>query len=332
MTNVKRSSAIVIALLSLTFAGVAVADVIVSGDNAGTVSIGQQLVIAVNDSLSGGVPGGLPYALCGANGAVPSGRFSVAPLSPSRGGSGWVSLSTSCSGSATWNYSGSLTITVPSDAGGSMAVSVAVQEFVPLQSVGCSPLCTSEHDYNFNQTYTVVTPSTTSTSGSGTTSSGTSTTTPTATTTTISTVAATSTTTPAATTTSAAPPTTSTATTTTLPVTTTQTSTDTRPSSTTTVATITRARVVINVPSKIAIHQAGAFVYITITSSDRRSLQTLCRRAVSSTRQTCAARQHGIWRVKLRKTPGKQVFLLKLHGEVVAQKTVSISLKAVAQR
>jgi PKD repeat protein len=154
----KRQLAIGAGLLTFAFGGLAVAGVTVGGDNNGTVTLGQSLVIDVSDAVSGGVPGGLPYGLCGPNTeAVASGHAAVGPLGPAEGGSGWRPLSVSCS-NGTWNYSGTITVTVPQDAGSSMWVSVAVQEFVPLQSVGCSPICTQQIDYNFNHTYPVATP------------------------------------------------------------------------------------------------------------------------------------------------------------------------------
>jgi hypothetical protein len=82
---------------------------------------------------------------------------------------------------------------------------------------------------------------------------------------------------------------------------------------------------VINVPSTITIQQTGGFIYITITTN-QRSLQTLCWHGSATTKQTCST-SHGTWRIKLRKGAGKQVFLLKAHGKVVARKTVNIKLK-----
>src|SRR5205085_11770813 len=108
--------------------------VTLTGDSNGAVTVGQRLVIDVNDSLSGSVPGGLPYGLCGPNTeAVASGHFAVGPLRVGEGGTGRLPLSSSCTAPATWNYAGSVTVTVPEqDVGSSMSVSVAVQEFIPL--------------------------------------------------------------------------------------------------------------------------------------------------------------------------------------------------------
>jgi len=184
-------------------------------------------------------------------------------------------------------------------------VSVAVQEWIPLHDLGCYPLCTWKYTYNFNHTYPVVTSSTASSSTATSTGGTTTVTNP---------VTTSPTTTPTPTGTTTQPSATTTVT---------QTVTVTAPT-TTVAAPIT---LVINVPSTITIQQAGAFIYITITSNDRRSLQTLCWRDASKTKQTCS-RSHGVWRVKLRKTPGKRVFLLKENGKVVARKTVSIKLKS----
>jgi hypothetical protein len=84
---------------------------------------------------------------------------------------------------------------------------------------------------------------------------------------------------------------------------------------------------VINVPATVTIQQAAAFIYITITSSERRSQQTLCWHSPSSRAQTCLA-SYGSWRVKLRGAPGRKVFVLRAGGKIVAQKTVAIKLKS----
>jgi hypothetical protein len=300
---VKRHLVIAVVLVALVGAGfatsLALADVSVSGDNNGTVTIGQSLVIAVSDSLDGTSPGHPPYYCVDPNAvAAASGRFTVGPLGGGEGGTGWIPLSVSCTNSATWNYSGNVTVTVPADVGASEWISVAVHESLPY------------NDYNFNQTYTVAAPATTTTSAS-TSSTG------------------------STTTVTQPPPTTSLSTTspTTTAPTTTQTVSQTTTVATTTVTTSTTVTapppvmLVINMPSTITIQQTGSFIYITITTNDQRSPQTLCWRRVATRAQTCRA-SHGIWHVKLRRAPGKRVFVLKEDGKVVAQKTVSIRLKA----
>jgi hypothetical protein len=304
----KKTLAIGIGLLTLVFGGFAAAGITISGDNNGTVTLGQQLVVSVSDALSGSSPDGVPYEFCGGpnTAAVDNGHFGIGPLGPSEGGTGWIPLSLSCSGTATWTYSGSVTVTVPQDAGTNVLVSVAVQEWVPIHSVACNPLCTWLYNYNFNNTYAVVTPATTSTGTATTTGATTTATNP------VTTTMATAT---------------GTTTQTTTPATVTQTITVTAPTATVTAPTTTHVTPVINAPSTITIHQTGAFIYITITSNDKRSLQTLCWRDASKAKQTCS-RGHGSWRVKLPKTPGKRVFLLKENGKVIARKTVNIKLKA----
>jgi hypothetical protein len=185
----RKVVAVGLGLLALAFAGFATADVTVSGDNGGTVQLGQTLTVTVSDSYAGSEPGGTNYAACNDNAkAVASGWFSVGPLGPAEGGTrGTLAVSCTPVGQQ-WNYSGSVTVTVPQDAGSSMWLSVAVQEIVPGEaaSTGCS--CSYTHNYNFNRTYTVAAASTstatTTTTATGTTVSVTTSTTTTGTATT----------------------------------------------------------------------------------------------------------------------------------------------------
>src|SRR5580765_597359 len=163
----KRILLIGVALMGLAAAGFATAGVVVTGDTNGSVAVGQSLVVSLNDSFSGPSGGLYPYAPCDPNAeAVAHGQFGIAPLGPAEGGSGWLPLSVSCS-NGTWNYSGSHTSTVPADVGPGEWVSVAVQEFIPVQYSGCQPSpCVTETQYNFNQTYPVITTSTPSSTAS----------------------------------------------------------------------------------------------------------------------------------------------------------------------
>jgi hypothetical protein len=81
--------------------------------------------------------------------------------------------------------------------------------------------------------------------------------------------------------------------------------------------------VAIRVPSTVTIPSGAAFAYVTVTSSKRDSQQTLCWHVARPSGQMCAA-SHGTWRVKIPKTLGKQVFVLRSGGKVVARKTVAI--------
>jgi hypothetical protein len=206
-----------VAVVALTASGFAFAGVVVTGDHNGTVTVGQALTISVSDSLSGNAPGGPPYGWCDPSAyAVASGSFTIGPLGPSEGGTPWTPLSVSCSDSGTytgtWTYTGGIVVTVPPDAPTDLRVSVAVQEKVPVQLAsdsGCD--CYSKNDYSFNQSYTVVTASSTMPTSSGATTTSSSSTTSSSTT--APTTTGETTTTPAASTTTAT--TTATATTTT---------------------------------------------------------------------------------------------------------------------
>jgi hypothetical protein len=284
-----------VAVLGLATGGFALAGVTVGGVSNGTVTVGQQLVVAVSDSLDASTAGYAHY-LCSDPAAVPSahGQFTIGPLGPGEGGTGWTPLSVSCTNTATWIYSGSVTLTVPADAGASEWISVAVQEFLPYNS------------YNFNQTYSVVTPTSTATS---TTSMPTTGTTTVGTATVGTATVGTTVTVPAGTTTISVPVTTTVVT------------------AVTAAPTATAAPVVVlTMPSTITIRQTSGFIYLTITSNDTRSPQSLCWHGADTTTQRCASGS-GSWRIKIRRTPGKQMFVLKEHGKVVARKTVTVRFK-----
>jgi hypothetical protein len=110
LSRMKRFLLISVALVGLAAAGLATAGVVVTGDTNGSVTVGQSLVVNLNDSFSGPSGGQYPYATCDQNAeAVAHGQFGVGPLGPSEGGSGWLPLSVSCA-NVTWNYSGSRTL------------------------------------------------------------------------------------------------------------------------------------------------------------------------------------------------------------------------------
>jgi hypothetical protein len=295
-----------VAVLGLATGGFALAGVTVGGVSNGSVTVGQQLVVAVSDSLDASTAGYAHY-LCSDPEAVASahGQFTIGPLGPGEGGTAWTPLSVSCMNTATWIYSGSVTLTVPADAGGSEWISVAVQEFLPYNS------------YNFNQTYSVVTPTSTATSTTSMTTTGTTTvgtttvgTTTVGTTTVGTATVGTTVTVPAGTTTISVPMTTTTVVT-----------------AVTAPPTATVARVVVlTMPSTITIRQTSGFIYLTITSNDTRSPQSLCWHGADTTTQRCASGS-GSWRITIRRTSGKQMFVLKEHGKVVARKTVTVRLK-----
>jgi hypothetical protein len=295
-----------VAVLGLATGGFALAGVTVGGVSNGSVTVGQQLVVAVSDSLDASTAGYAHY-LCSDPEAVASahGQFTIGPLGPGEGGTAWTPLSVSCMNTATWIYSGSVTLTVPADAGGSEWISVAVQEFLPYNS------------YNFNQTYSVVTPTSTATSTTSMTTTGTTTvgtttvgTTTVGTTTVGTATVGTTVTVPAGTTTISVPVTTTTVVT-----------------AVTAPPTATVARVVVlTMPSTITIRQTSGFIYLTITSNDTRSPQSLCWHGADTTTQRCASGS-GSWRITIRRTSGKQMFVLKEHGKVVARKTVTVRLK-----
>jgi hypothetical protein len=295
-----------VAVLGLATGGFALAGVTVGGVSNGSVTVGQQLVVAVIDSLDASTAGYAHY-LCSDPEAVASahGQFTIGPLGPGEGGTAWTPLSVSCMNTATWIYSGSVTLTVPADAGGSEWISVAVQEFLPYNS------------YNFNQTYSVVTPTSTATSTTSMTTTGTTTvgtttvgTTTVGTTTVGTATVGTTVTVPAGTTTISVPVTTTTVVT-----------------AVTAPPTATVARVVVlTMPSTITIRQTSGFIYLTITSNDTRSPQSLCWHGADTTTQRCASGS-GSWRITIRRTSGKQMFVLKEHGKVVARKTVTVRLK-----
>jgi hypothetical protein len=295
-----------VAVLGLATGGFALAGVTVGGVSNGSVTVGQQLVVAVSDSLDASTAGYAHY-LCSDPEAVASahGQFTIGPLGPGEGGTAWTPLSVSCMNTATWIYSGSVTLTVPADAGGSEWISVAVQEFLPYNS------------YNFNQTYSVVTPTSTATSTTSMTTTGTTTVgtttvgTATVGTATVGTATVgTTVTVPAGTTTISVPVTTTTVVT-----------------AVTAPPTATVARVVVlTMPSTITIRQTSGFIYLTITSNDTRSPQSLCWHGADTTTQRCASGS-GSWRITIRRTSGKQMFVLKEHGKVVARKTVTVRLK-----
>jgi hypothetical protein len=290
-----------VAVLGLATGGFALAGVTVGGVSNGSVTVGQQLVVAVSDSLDASTAGYAHY-LCSDPEAVASahGQFTIGPLGPGEGGTAWTPLSVSCMNTATWIYSGSVTLTVPADAGGSEWISVAVQEFLPYNS------------YNFNQTYSVVTPTSTATSTTSMTTTGTTTvgTTTVGTTTVGTATVGTTVTVPAGTTTIS------------VPVTTTTVVTAVTAPPTATVAPV----VVLTMPSTITIRQTSGFIYLTITSNDTRSPQSLCWHGADTTTQRCASGS-GSWRITIRRTSGKQMFVLKEHGKVVARKTVTVRLK-----
>jgi hypothetical protein len=305
-----------VAVLGLATGGFALAGVTVGGVSNGSVTVGQQLVVAVSDSLDASTAGYAHY-LCSDPEAVASahGQFTIGPLGPGEGGTAWTPLSVSCMNTATWIYSGSVTLTVPADAGGSEWISVAVQEFLPYNS------------YNFNQTYSVVTPTSTATSTTSMTTTGTTTVgTTTVGTTTVGTTTVGTTTVGTTTVGTATVGTTVTVpagtTTISVPVTTTTVVTAVTAPPTATVARV----VVLTMPSTITIRQTSGFIYLTITSNDTRSPQSLCWHGADTTTQRCASGS-GSWRITIRRTSGKQMFVLKEHGKVVARKTVTVRLK-----
>jgi hypothetical protein len=208
------------------------------------------------------------------------------------------SLAVSCTpdgaNTGVWHYSGGITLTVPDDAPSSLSVSVAVEELIPMAALGA----TATYDYNFNRTYTVVRPITTSmTTGAGTTTAGSTTVAAPARTATSSTTTRTQTTaTPAGTATSAA------------------------------TTTLTARKLVLHAPSTITIERPRAFVTILVTSNDRRSRQTLCWRHPPETRFACADGR-GEWHARLRGSLGKEIFVLKIDGRVVAQASATFKLK-----
>jgi hypothetical protein len=309
----KRALVVGAVLLVLAPAGFAVADVGLTGDSNGTLSPGQSFTVTVSDDISnanGNGPTTAPYAWCGPEqAAVASGWFSVGPLSSSSGGH-MQDLSVSCTpvtdSTGTWHYRGSMTLTVPADAGPSMWVSVAVEEYIPMAVLGAA----AKYDYNFNRTYAIATPSATSTAAT--------TTAPGPTTSSASTSATVSTaTSPQQTTTSSATTTTATAT----------------ASGTTTTASPTvrapkSAKPVpvprLTAPSEITASRSDAVVALTVKSNER-SPQTLCWRRSASRTETCASAR-GSWHVKLRSEPGVLLLRLEYGGRVVARRTVVIKL------
>lgn len=295
----------------MAFAGVATAAVVVTGDNNGTFTAGQAFVISVGDSWNGPlptIPGSQPLYSDSCNShSSAQGYFQVGPLDSVSQGDLGIPLNVSCS-SNTWSYSGDVTLTIHQTS--TALVNVVVYETVPATGPYCNSPCGSwETTYNFNQTYPVAsTPTTTSQTSTTTTAPAATTTSPAQTSTSAQTTSATTTgggqTTPTVTITTP----------TTVTVTTGQ------------PGPPPPASYVINVPSTITIQQSGPFIYITITSNDQRTLQTLCWHRPTTAVQTCAG-SHGVWRIKLRRTPGKRIFILRSHGKVVARKTVSIRIK-----
>lgn len=148
-----------------------VADISPSPGDGSTVSVGQSLAFAVSDSYSGNIPNGAPYASCSANlGSQAEGRVSIGPLGPGDGGTGWVTISSSCSGTNTWTFSGTVSVTVPADAPPSVWASVAVQEIIPV-------VLDSNYtvNYNGNYHYPLAASSTSSTTTTATTATATTT-------------------------------------------------------------------------------------------------------------------------------------------------------------
>jgi len=124
-----------------------VADISPSPGDGSPVSVGQSLAFAVFDSYSGNIPNGTTYAACSANlSSQAEGRVSIGPLGPGDGGTGWVTISSSCSGYNTWTFSGTVTVTVPDDAPSSVWASVAVQEIIPIVQL-------SNYTVNYNGNY-----------------------------------------------------------------------------------------------------------------------------------------------------------------------------------
>jgi Excalibur calcium-binding domain len=159
----RRTVAIAVVLVALTFAGFALADVVITGDSGGTVTPGQLLTISVSDFFTGSPPGQQPYGSCNQNAKnVASGQFTIGPLGPAEGGVPWTPLSISCETTGyytgNWTYSGSYVVTVPPDAPATMRVSVAVQESVPSQYASMNGSdSTWKNSYSYNQTYAVTT-------------------------------------------------------------------------------------------------------------------------------------------------------------------------------
>jgi hypothetical protein len=165
---IRRGLPLLVGVLALAGAGAAVADVTVGGDDGGTVSVGQTLVVTVSDTFSGTFQDHT-LGWCNQDAmAFAHGFLSVGPLGPAEGGT-MHDLSVQCTPtgptSGSWTYSGSATVTVPADVGSSEWVSVAVREVIPRifasESHASNCDCTLTSDYNFNHTYPVRIASTT---------------------------------------------------------------------------------------------------------------------------------------------------------------------------